>query len=302
MPHLFTCPHCQSKTQVEDRYSGQSGECVACGGVIQLPDFIDRSSDPLAGGNSGAGKTTWIIGAVVALILMGCLLFAIVRIGGKTMNQLSENRERVSSQRNLEKIANALNAYAADHDVYPPPMTRDAKGTPLHSWRVMILPYLGEEDLYNRFDLNRSWDDESNSMLAMEIPLVYQHPNGVNGGRFYESAYYLVVGQGTLFPTTGTLTRDQITDDPSQTILVVEGSPIVPSGYWTEPIDLNFGNMQGAISNTNGFEPGGLLDGGVVIATTDGLGHFVPDTIDPAVFRALVTPQGEERLADDTLD
>ncbi len=39
MPFLFTCPHCQTKTQVDDRYSGQSGNCVTCGGPIQLPRF-----------------------------------------------------------------------------------------------------------------------------------------------------------------------------------------------------------------------------------------------------------------------
>ncbi|MFK8114602.1 MAG: hypothetical protein AB8B91_20540, partial [Rubripirellula sp.] len=60
--------------------------------------------------------------------------------------------------------------------------------------------------------------------------------------------------------------------------------------------------MTGNISNTNGFEPGGLIEGGVAIATADGRAHFVPDSVDPAVFRALVTPQGGERLPDDTLD
>ena len=32
---------------------------------------------------------------------------------------------------------------------------------------------------------------------------------------------------------------DQIVDDPSQTILVIEGTPIVASGLWTEPVDLD---------------------------------------------------------------
>ncbi|MFK8113758.1 MAG: DUF1559 domain-containing protein, partial [Rubripirellula sp.] len=182
----------------------------------------------------------WIVAALVSMILLGCLLFAIVRVGGQTMNQLSENRERTSSKRNLERIADALNAYAADHGAYPPPMTVDANKKPMHSWRVLILPYLGEDDLYNRFDLEKPWDDQENLSFVKDVPLVYQHPNGSANSLFNRSGYFMITGQGTLFPGTGALGPDQISDDPSQTILVAEGVPVVPSGYWTEPVDLSF--------------------------------------------------------------
>ena len=98
--------------------------------------------------------------------------------------------------------------------------------------------------------------------------------------------------------------KDQITDDISQTILVTEGSPIVPSGYWTEPVDLNFAKMRGRLgTNPNqGNEAGGLLDDGVAIVTADGRGHFVADNIEAKTFLSLVTPNGGERLRDDVLD
>lgn len=302
MPHLFTCPHCQSKTQVDDRYSGQSGECVTCGGRIQLPNFAVGSNQDSQSKTISTKALGWIIGAVVSLILVGSLLFALVRVGGDTMTQLTENRERSSSKRNLEKIADALNAYASDNGTYPPPMTVDGNNKPLHSWRVLILPYLGEEDLYNRFDLKKPWDDPQNLSIAFEVPLAYQHPNGSSNGMYYQSGYFMITGQGTLFPKNGPLRPDQVTDNPSQTILVTEGTPVVPSSYWTEPVDLDNAKIQGNISNSNGFEPGGLIEGGLMMATTDGRGHFVPNSVDPAVFRALVTPQGGERLPDDTLD
>jgi len=141
-----------------------------------------------------------------------------------------------------------------------------------------------------------------NLSLAYEIPADYLHPNAGINGLFYQSGYYMITGQGTLFPPSGPLGPDNVTDNVSQTVLLVEGSPVVPSGYWTEPIDLDYSNMQGDLSNNNGFEPGGLIEGGVVMVTADGRGHFVEDTMDPAVFRALVTPRGQERLPDDTLD
>ena len=301
MPYLFTCPHCQTKTQVEDRYSGQSGQCVTCGVAIQLPQFATGSTQ-LPESKKNPTAVGWTIAAVVSVILLGCLLLAIVRVGGQTMNRLATNRERTLSIRNLERIADALNAYAADHQMYPPSATRDANNGKLHSWRVVILPYLGEQELYNNFDLDLAWDHPENMTAASQIPSVYQHPNRGGTSAYYESGYYLITGGGTLFPNSGPLGPDQIVDDPSQTILVTEGSPLIPSGYWTEPIDLDFASFQGKLGTNPGIEPGGLLEDGVAFATADGRGHFVPNSIEPLIFRSLVTPGGGERLADDTLD
>ena len=301
MPFLFTCPHCQTTTQVDDRYSGQKGECVTCGEPIELPRFATGSTQ-LPPAIKQTKSVGWIASAVVAVILLGCLLFALVRVGGQTMNRLSSNRERTSSIRNLERIAEALNAYANDQGTYPPSFTTGANGQRLHSWRVLILPYLGEDELYNRFNLSQPWDSPMNMNAASEIPSVYLHPNSSSNMRFNEAAYYLVVGPGTLFPKTGPLGPDQVVDDISQTILVIEGVPLVPSGSWAEPLDLNFAKIQGKIGSNPGIEPGGLLDDGVAFATADGRGHFLSNETDPVTVRALITPRGGERLADDTLD
>jgi hypothetical protein len=243
-----------------------------------------------------------VIASGVAVILLGCFVFAIVKYGGSTMNRLSANRERSSSIKNLETIAKALNAYAADHGSYPPPAMIDANNVKLHSWRVMILPYLGEEELYNQFRLDLPWNDPDNMSVAANMPAVYRHPNSNANGLYLESAYYLIVGPATLFPPAGPLGPDQIADSPAQTILLTEGTPLVPSGMWTEPIDMELAKMSGQIGSNPGIDPGGLLDEGVAIATVDGRGHFIRDTMMPNTFRALVTPGGGERMADDTLD
>ena len=301
MPHLFTCPHCQTKTEVEDRYSGQKGQCVTCGNEIQLPQFAGASVAQATSSRT-AGAVRWLVAAVVTVILLGCFVFAAVRLGGNTMNRLTENRDRASSIRNLEKIAKALNAYAADHGSYPPQATRDANNSPLLSWRVLILPYLGEEELYDQLRLDLPWSDPDNMRVADDMPAVYQHPNSNENGLYRESAYYLIIGPGTLFPPAGPLGPDGLVDDPAQTILLTEGTPLVPSGMWTEPIDLEFAKMSGQIGSNPGLDPGGLLEQGAAIATVDGRGHVIDDTMMPSIFRALVTPSGGEPMADDTLD
>ena len=318
MPLLFTCPECHTKTQVEDRYSGLSGQCVTCGAAIQIPRFTanavgsESSSVPPGGvGNRvtasrifGARWVGWAVATVVTLMIVGSLLFTAVRFGGQTMSTLASSREQSASIRNLERIADALNAYAADQGAYPPPYTVDAQNRKLHSWRVLLLPYLGEQDLYNAFDLNLAWDHPVNQTAVMEYPMpaVYQHPSGMMAGRFNECSYCYVIGNETLFPGRGPLGPDDILDDPSQTILVTEGSPNMATTSWIEPADLDFAMMQGRIGASIGNEAGGWIDGGVAFVTSDGRGHFLPDTTDPATFRALVTPRGGERLPDDLLD
>ncbi len=304
MPYLFTCPECQTKTQVEDRYSGLAGQCVTCGVRIQLPAFV--AGPPALPVYPDARRKQvfgWLAAAMVAVLLVGSLLFAAVRFGGQTMSNLANNREQLASIRNLEKIALALNAYAADHGTYPPPVTRDAKQAPLHSWRVLLLPYLGEDDLFNQFDLKLSWDHPINRDAAMySMPAVYRHPSSNANGYYNQSGYYLITGSGTLFPKTGPSGPADVSDDPSQTILVTEAAPIGISSMWSEPIDLDVSNMQGRIGTNLGNEPGGLTEGGVAMATVDQRGHFVSDTIEPSIFMALVTPQGGERMSDDVLD
>ena len=303
MPLLFTCPHCQTKTQVEDRYSGQSGECVVCGESIQLPAFAP-SPVPATTKPSGFKSAGWLISASVLLVLLMCLFFAVVRYGGSTLTQLTNSRQRTSSMNNLRRIAEALNAYAADHGTYPPPATLDENGMPMHCWRVLILPYLGEDRLYNQFDLTLPWNHDDNLAVVYSnaAPSALIHPNANAAGMGQQSGYHLITGPGTLFPASGPLSPDQVTDDPSLTLLITEAAPTSSMNVWTEPVELDFAVMRGQINGTIGIEPGGMLDDGVAVATVDGRVHFAKDALKPNIFRALVTPRGNEPLPDDALD
>ena len=139
-------------------------------------------------------------------------------------------------------------------------------------------------------------------VYSNSIPTVLRHPNANAGGMAEQSGYHFITGQGTLFPSSGPLSPDQVTDDPALTLLVVEGAPMTSGGVWTEPVDLDFAMMRGSINGTPGVEPGGLLEGGAALATVDGHGHFAKETLSPNTFRSLVTPTGNEPLPDDALD
>lgn len=324
MPYLFTCTHCQTKTLVDDQYSGQVGRCVTCGAEIRLPDFAPPENRT-AGGTRGASSRTvaaWQLGnsspmvrrfvaAAIVLVMVVCGAVAMVRYGSPALSSIQTNRLRVQSTRNIERIAAALNAYASDHGTYPPPLIRRPDGTLMHSWRVLILPYLDQQELYNDYNLNQPWDSPGNLELTSRMPAVYRAAsNQLYAG---DAAYFLITGPGTLFPPTpsagsaGTfqpLSPGAVSDSPAQTLLVVEANALTSNYFpsWLEPRDLDVTMMQGVIGTSPGRELGGVNRGGAVVATVDGRSHFLSDQTLPSTVMALITVDGGEPLADDVLD
>ena len=74
----------------------------------------------------------------------------------------------------LYAIGLGVKAYRNKHSTMPPAYLADKQGKPLLSWRVALLPYLGQQDLYQRFHLDEPWDSPHNRQLIPLIPYVYQ--------------------------------------------------------------------------------------------------------------------------------
>ena len=74
---------------------------------------------------------------------------------------------------NLKQIGIALHSYADVYGHFPPAAICDKKGKKLLSWRVAILPFIGQEALYRKFKLDEPWDSPRNKPLLDEIPNTY---------------------------------------------------------------------------------------------------------------------------------
>jgi len=306
MSYLFTCPNCQTKTLVDDQYSGHVGRCVTCDQPIQVPSFLTSglNSGPasIASNEKLSPLFRRILAAIICVILLAGVAGIAYRYGQPTLVKLASSRERAGAISNLERIASALNAYAADHGAYPLPIIRDANGKPMHSWRVAILPYLNENQIANEYDYDKPWDSTENMEVALSIPSVYvsQSQNRMSG---YGCEYHLVVGDRTLFPKSGPLNPKRVSDDPTKTALVVEAtSRQNNANVWTQPIELDIQAMTGAIGTNPGVEIGSVTEGGAAIATVDGAGHFLDESMAPEIVLAILTASGNEPLADDVLD
>ena len=298
MSFLFTCPHCQTSTQVDDCYSGHEGACVTCGKAIQIPDF--ESSGEQRAKRSQKYSLPMFLSIGFFVVILICLGFLVVRTGGDTMQRMATNRARAESSSNLQKIAAALNAYARDHGTYPPPVV--TMGANAHSWRILILPYLNENALYDRYDFQQPWTSDVNMGVAYSIPAVFRNPNQNQNGSFswsVASHYFLITGKGTLFPSSGPLAPDQIRDDAGQTLLLVEAqTPDQVGSYWTSPKDIDMSTLQASSFG----DLGGILEEGFAFATVDEQTQFMPDSTDPLVIRAIITANGGERLPSDVFD
>ena len=73
-------------------------------------------------------------------------------------------RNRRTSVNNLKQLALAIQSFHDLNRMLPPPAICSKKdGTPLLSWRVMVLPYVNEAPLFNEFKLDEPWDRRTTS-------------------------------------------------------------------------------------------------------------------------------------------
>jgi len=149
-----------------------------------------------------------------------------------------EAARRAQCANNLKQIALALLNYESAKRAFPPAYQTDANGKPIHSWRVLILPFIGQQALYSKYKFNEAWDGPNNSKLAARIGELYRCPSQADDKTDgpTETNYFVVVAPETIFPGTAGRTIRTITDGISSTIMVIEASGLGVN--WMEPRDL----------------------------------------------------------------
>ena len=199
-----------------------------------------------------------------------------------------EAARRAQCTNNLKQIALAMHNYHDVNNSFPKPAIVDKGGKPLLSWRVAILPYLEQNPLYNQFKLDEAWDSPHNKALLKMMPPPYLCPSRTQVEPF-TTTYQVLTGKGALFESGSGPRIADITDGASNTLMVVEAKEAVP---WTKPDDLSFDPA--AAPSLVGA--GSLHPGGFNASMADGSVRFIGNSINPSVFRVLVTRSGGEAI------
>jgi prepilin-type processing-associated H-X9-DG protein len=144
-------------------------------------------------------------------------------------------QRRYACVENMKQIGLALHNYVSDIGHYPLPAITDGRGTPLLSWRVAILPYLGPEAaaLYRRFNLNEPWNGPNNSILLNQMPAVYACPEFPMK---QQTVYQALAGPGTIFTRDKAMRIQDIKRGTSNTLCIIEAPNSVA---WSSPFDID---------------------------------------------------------------
>jgi len=189
-------------------------------------------------------------------------------------------RQRASN--NLKMIGIAMHNH---HDTTGslPANTLTKDGKPGLSWRVLLLPYLEEDNLYREFNLDEAWDSANNIKLVDKLPKVFMPVRGK--AEKNQTFLQMFAGKDTLMGEAGKgIAFANVTDGLSNTIMVVEaGKPV----DWTKPDDLAFDGK--AIPKL-----GGMFDGQFHALMGDGSVKKIPNGIDEkTLLRSITRSDGE---------
>jgi prepilin-type processing-associated H-X9-DG protein len=169
---------------------------------------------------------------------------------------------------------------------FPAAYTVDAQGRRMRSWRVSILPWFCDMQLYMRYHQDEPWDGPNNRTL-----------HGERGWRYYRcpadqseprtaTNVVAVVGPGTPWPGTTPGCSKNCTKGASQTALLVE---VANSGiHWMEPRDLELSSFDRTIDSRSGRGISSNHAAGANVAMADGSVRCLAPNTAPEVLEAML--------------
>jgi hypothetical protein len=198
------------------------------------------------------------------------------------------DKEREEVKNNLKMIGLGFWNFESAYGHFVGDVTDPKTKKPLLSWRVHLLPYLEEDELYKQFKMDEPWDSENNKKLIEKMPKIFA-PTRVKAKP--GETYYRGFGDDGLFPRGQRVTVAGVTDGTSNTICVIDaGEPVI----WTKPDTDIPVDPKVALPKL-----GAMIDDDFYCVMCDGSIRTIKRAIDEKVLRALISRAGGEVIADD---
>lgn len=263
---------------------------------VASPPLVNRSH---LNSHNSQKRTSWF----PILIGCGCLMFSVPVIAVlislllPAVQSAREAARRSQCLSNLRQMGLGVHNYEGSYEVFPSWALKDDSSKPLLSWRVQLLPSMGEDSLYKEFHLDEPWDSPHNLTLLPRMPKVYQCPTENLQPGF--TNYKVFVGEKTMFPDTGPVRIASITDGTSNTLMVVESSVPVE---WTKPDGILVDNrtIDQLKLGSDQLELGSKHPGGFQVLMADGSVRFIKSSMDSDTLKGIITRNGDEVISADS--
>jgi RNA polymerase sigma factor (sigma-70 family) len=203
----------------------------------------------------------------------------VVEAQGRVPGNAGAQEERTN---NMKQILLAFHNYYNANGHLPALANFGGDGLPKLSWRVALLPYLAEGDLFAEFRQDEPWDSPHNKDLIGRMPAVFRTPDSpVPSG---QTRFRGFAGKGAMFEGVRGIKFEEVTDGTSNTVLIAMATDPVT---WTQPGELPFvaGERLPALEVTTPH--------GYALGIADGSVRMFP-TGDRRKLRAIITRDGGE--------
>jgi hypothetical protein len=258
-------------------------------GIWSLVDISKSRGRTSGQGLAICGMITGVLG--IALIGPAVLIALLIPAVQKVREAANRIQKQTQSKKNLTEVGLAIHNFAATTGRLPLAYTSSADGKSLLSWRVQILPYLGQDALYKQFKLDEPWDSPTNKALIAHMPDVYKSLNqDVDEVLKGMTRFRVFVGPGTALdkssdsppngPLRGARLPADFPDGTDKTLLVAEALEPVE---WTKPegLSLDTPNLKDLVFGPNSKQFNCIQ--------ADGNAIVVPDLIDERTLRNFIT-------------
>lgn len=216
------------------------------------------------------------------------------KLSSKTIAEMGKAAQaeaiKAKNMNSLKQLLIAIHNFESATGALPPQALTDKTGKRLLSWRVLILPYLDEQELYEQFHLDEAWDSPHNLALLEKMPMPFRTDGEDKNGQLQpgHTRFVTPLTANSIMGKPGNRCRfKDITDGTSNTILLLQAAPAaaVP---WTKPDDL-------VVDEANPLA--GMLAEGqnyLLAAFADGSTRALPAKLDPETLKALLSRDGAE--------
>ncbi len=234
-------------------------------------------------GGAGMATTGLVLGIVLGFFsTLGWGLYLLLF---SAVGQVKD-AARPQSINNLKQIAIAMLNYNDAYGRFPAAASYAPNGKPLLSWRVEILPFIEQQNLYMQFKLDEPWDSPNNRALLALMPRVYRLPKEI-GLPPDHTVYRVFEGPNAAFEGRQGRRTAEFRDGTSNTLLVVEADQGVP---WTKPDEIPF-NLNQPVPR-----PVGHWAVGFHVLMADGSVRLIDKKVSEQTLRAAITRNGGDIL------